>query len=399
MQRKYDMNLTDIVSLGIGSIVGAGIFALLGQVVLLSGNLAYLAFVISGVAALFSGYSYAKLAGAYPNSGGLTDYFHLAFKSPWIANGLTFIYVLTSAISISMMAKSFGIYASEFFDGLPPSPLWVNVFGGVLIVSLGVVNMLGAGDVGKIETLLVALKIGILVVLIAAAYFSSDEAYHFAKDSPHKLDFWRSIGITFFAYAGYGVITNASADVKNPAKTIAWGIFLTLAAVMALYLALTHVVLHYIPQNIFDKSPDTAIALVARQILGKTGYVLVSMAAFIAFITGTNATYFSIFRINKFLAEHGAMPKIYLVKFWQHGTYGNLLTISIILAATFLFDFSSIVNLSSAAFLVSYLGIFAADWKLRQTTKSSPWIILCGALLLIMIFIGFIIHFQITNSF
>ena len=100
LQNKSSMNLLNIVALGIGSIVGAGIFALLGEVILQAGNLSY----------MFSGYSYARLAGRYHTAGGLTDYFHIAFPEKWISGGLSVVYMLTSAISISMMAKAFGIY-------------------------------------------------------------------------------------------------------------------------------------------------------------------------------------------------------------------------------------------------------------------------------------------------
>lgn len=111
-----NLDLLNVISLGLGSIIGAGIFALLGQVILLAGDKTYLAFIIAGCTAMFSGYSYAKLAGRYPISGGLTDYFHLAFKSKFISGGLSLVYMIASAVSIAMLAKSFGIYMSNFFN-------------------------------------------------------------------------------------------------------------------------------------------------------------------------------------------------------------------------------------------------------------------------------------------
>ena len=138
------MNLISVAALGIGSIVGAGIFALLGQVLMLSGERVYYAFVIAGVAAMFSGYSYARLAGKYPDSGGLTDYFHIAFPDRLISGTLSLIYMLTSAISVSMMAKSFGIYVAGLF-GYPPADLEiVNSAAVVLILIMGFLNMQSA---------------------------------------------------------------------------------------------------------------------------------------------------------------------------------------------------------------------------------------------------------------
>lgn len=389
--KKFDMNLLSIVSLGIGSIIGAGIFALLGQVILLAGTHTYYAFIIAGVAALFSGYSYARLAGTYHDSGGLTKYFQVAFKSKLVSGGLSIIYVLTSAVSISMMSKSFGIYITELFDIIPPTEFWINCFAAALIFSLAFLNMMGAGDVGKVETLFVAIKVCTLTLLIIAAAFRPEFKISHQLIHPDNMDFLRSIGITFFAYAGYGVITNATGDVENPKKTIAEGIFLTLVIVTAIYLCLTYVVINYTPSNELTDNADTAVTIVAQKLMGKWGYAIMYIAAIIAFISGINATFFSIFRINFSLSQQKILPKIYHESLWRKGTYGNLLTTAIIFIATVSFDFSDIVNLSSAAYLVSYLGVFMANWVLRKETNSSPIMILLGLGLMLLILIAFII--------
>lgn len=388
---KFDMNLPGVISLGIGSIVGAGIFALLGQVILLAGEQTYYAFIIAGIAAMFSGYSYARLAGRYHNDGGLSQYFHLAFSRKWIASSLTIIYMLTSAISISMMAKSFGIYATEFFDQIPPSSFWINSFAVGLIVSMVILNMLGATDVGRSETLLVAIKVIILFALIVAAFLHPQLRLPRVPIHPGSMDFLRSIGVTFFAYAGYGVITNAAADIQNPEKNMARAIHLTLLFVIALYIGLAYVVLNYTPAADLINNADTAVATVARKLMGEWGYGAIYFAAVIAFISGINATFFSIFRINRSLAEQKVLPSIYIQKIWHFGTWGNILTAIVIILATICFDFSAIVNISSAAYLVSYLGIFAANWKLRKETASSSFIIILGTLLMLFILIAFII--------
>ena len=391
LQNKSSMNLLNIVALGIGSIVGAGIFALLGQVILLSGHKAYYSFIIAGVTAMFSGYSYARLAGRYHTAGGLTDYFHIAFPEKWISGGLSVVYMLTSAISISMMAKAFGIYATELFDRIPPTPLWINSFAALLIISLAFLNMLQASDVGRSETLIVGIKMTILLILIVVAFARPEMKLAPVDFRAGPTDFLRSIGITFFAYAGYGVITNATPYVKNPHKTIERGIFLTLGIIILFYLGLTYVVLNYTPSGDLLHKPDTAVTAVADRLIGSWGYAFMFLAAVLAFVSGINATFFSIFRISRSLGEQKVLPAIYERKFWRQGTWGNFTTTALIIAATVAFDFSSIVNLSSAAYLVSYLGIFAADWRLRKETESSPAVILVGMTLMILILVAFIV--------
>ena len=388
LQNKSSMNLLNIVALGIGSIVGAGIFALLGQVILLSGHKAYYSFIIAGVTAMFSGYSYARLAGRYHTAGGLTDYFHIAFPEKWISGGLSVVYMLTSAISISMMAKAFGIYATELFDRIPPTPLWINSFAALLITSLAILK---ASDVGRSETLIVGIKMTILLILIVVAFARPEMKLAPVDFRAGPTDFLRSIGITFFAYAGYGVITNATPYVKNPHKTIERGIFLTLGIIILFYLGLTYVVLNYTPSGDLLHNTDTAVTAVADRLIGSWGYAFMFLAAVLAFVSGINATFFSIFRISRSLGEQKVLPAIYERKFWRQGTWGNFTTTALIIAATVAFDFSSIVNLSSAAYLVSYLGIFAADWRLRKETESSPAVILAGMTLMILILVAFIV--------
>ena len=166
---KYDMGLWSVIALGIGSVVGAGIFALLGQVIMSAGYWTYGAFAVAGTAALFSGYSYGELAARYPDAGGLTDYFRRAFSCKCVSGTLSLIYMLTSAVSISMMAKSFGIYFTALLKGTDYGWMTVNEFAAVLIVGLALLNMMSAGDVGRAEILLVTLKILILGSLIGAA--------------------------------------------------------------------------------------------------------------------------------------------------------------------------------------------------------------------------------------
>ncbi|MBR4927308.1 MAG: APC family permease [Alphaproteobacteria bacterium] len=389
--KQFNLGLFSAVSLGIGSIVGAGIFALLGQVALLAGDMTYFSFLVSGIIACLCGYTYAKLASIYPQSGGLTDYFNHAFKSKWISGSLSLIYYFTSAISICTMAKSFGLYMDHLLPHSISPNLVVNFFAAVLIIGLGFLNMLGAKDVGKVETVLVVLKVGIMSALIIAAVHQFDFKFHAHPINPTTMDFFRSIGITFFAYAGFGVITNAAADVKNPQKTITRAIYLTLGIVALLYMGLAFVVLNYIPMAEFYKDTDTAVAVAADRLLGKTGYGILYIAAIIAFMSGISATFFSIFRISRSLAYQHIMPQFYKEKFWHKGSYGNLLTVCLITLATVFFDFSSIVNLSSGAYLVSYLGIFIAGWVLSKKAQASRIIIGTGFTLMFAVLIGFIV--------
>lgn len=112
---KEYLSLWSVIALGIGSMVGAGIFALMGQATLMAGKNVYWSFILGGVAALLSGYTYAKLGSRYPGSGGIMDYFNEAFSHKTLSGALTLIYLGTLVITVALVAKSFGAYASRLF--------------------------------------------------------------------------------------------------------------------------------------------------------------------------------------------------------------------------------------------------------------------------------------------
>lgn len=301
--KKYGLNLISVTALGIGSVVGAGIFALLGQVIMMAGDQTYYAFIIAGVAALFSGYSYSRLAAAYPDSGGLTDYFHIAFKKRWVVGTFSLIYMMTSAVSICMMAKSFGIYAVKLFPHVQDTNFFINTAACFLIVGLAALNMQRSKDVGNTEIVMVSIKMGILLSLIIAALIHYDIAEKMQTIPFNEVKFMGSIGVTFFAFAGYGVITNAAGDVKNPQRTITWGIFLTILIVIGLYLALAFVALHFIPAKELMANADIAVAVAANRLMGDWGYALMYITAVIA-LTNATAVLLSLIRDGNGVSLH-----------------------------------------------------------------------------------------------
>ena len=131
-----------------------------------------------------------------------------------------------------MLAKSFVIYACKFLHEAAMEPVCGNYFASRIIFALAMLNMMGADKVGNAETLMVAFKFFVLLSLIVGAFFDLDGRSVKVDFMPTRTAFLGSIGITFFAYAGYGIITNAAADVKNPKFTIAAAIYLPLVVGM-----------------------------------------------------------------------------------------------------------------------------------------------------------------------
>src|SRR5437899_857326 len=135
------MSVWGVASLGVGSMVGAGIFTLLGEAALMTRGDVYWSFAVGGTIALLSGYSYARLAARFPSSGGIMDYFDRAF--PWrvLAGGLSILFLVGLVIALTMIAKTFGAYAGRLALGDQSSPLTVDLFASAVVIAVVLMNM------------------------------------------------------------------------------------------------------------------------------------------------------------------------------------------------------------------------------------------------------------------
>ena len=394
------LSLYSVAALGIGSMVGAGIFALMGQAVLAAGEGVYYSFLIGGAAALPSGYSYARLGSRFPGSGGIMDYFNRAFPSKLFSGTLCILYLITLAISCCLIAKSFGAYATKLFFPENAIPFWaVPIFSSSILIFLGAINMVGAGAVGKSEVVLVVFKLLILSVLIFAGLDHSFESGQ-VPIPPAQNDWmviFGSVGLTFFAYAGFGMMANTAGNLRNPQKTLPRAIFTAIAIVTVLYVVLSFIVIRNVPTTALKSSMDTAIAETAAPLMGRWGIIAVSIAALIASASAINATLFSFIRISQEMAERRQLDQAFQNTFLRHGSKGFLLTISGILIVTNLFNLTAIANIASSTFLICYLAVFAAHWRLRRETESHSLPILVGALLMAAILVAFLQHIYHTQ--
>lgn len=389
-QGRGPMRLWSVSALGIGSMVGAGIFALLGQAALMTGSDVYLSFAIGGVIALLSGYSYARLAARFPSSGGIMFYFDRAFPSKTVAGGLSVLYLVTQIVSVAMIAKTFGAYTDRLLLGDVSAPYVANVFASAIVVVLVIVNMVGSGTVGRIEELLVAAKLLILAALLLAGMPSIDPALLIKGPTVGPATLFASVGLTFFAYAGYGMMTNAAGHVANPAVTIPRAIFVAIAVVIVLYIGLSVVVLGNISPDELARFSSTAVAQAARPVLGDAGFVIVSIGALFATSSAINASIFCTLEVSRGLAEKGQLPAVFGRAAWRQGTRGLVWSAGAILVMVNLFDLGAIAQVAGATFLISYLGVFAAHWRLHGEAGGSRLLILGGGALMVVVLLAFL---------
>ena len=392
------MRLWSVSALGIGSMVGAGIFALLGQAALMAGRDVYLSFAIGGAIALLSGYSYARLAARFPTSGGIMDYFDRAFPSRVLAGGLSVLYLVTQIVSIAMIAKTFGAYADRLLLGDLSEPYVAQLFASGIVIVLVLLNMVGSGAVGRIEELLVAAKLIILTALLLAGAPGIDPAMLRNGPTVGSATLLASVGLTFFAYAGYGMMTNAAGHVARPEVTIPRAIFLAIGVVIVLYIGLSVVVLGNISAPDLARFASTAVAQAARPVLGNAGFVIVSIGALFATSSAINASIFCALEVSRGLAQKGQLPSVFSRASWGQGTHGLVWASGAILVMVNLFDLGAIAQVAGATFLISYLAVFAAHWRLHREVGGSRILIVAGAGLMAVVLAAFMISLWKTQA-
>ena len=166
--------------MGVGAMVGAGIFALLGEAGSKAGNAVYLSFVIAGIISLASGYSYAKLGVRYPSSGGIVEFLVQAYGGGYLTGILSIQLYLSVAVVMALVARAFGSYAKAIV--VPNGPeLWVNLFASAVVVGLTIVNAVGSKLVGAVEKFIVFAKVLILVGFVAVGLWLIQPGLLFAS--------------------------------------------------------------------------------------------------------------------------------------------------------------------------------------------------------------------------
>lgn len=369
------MNTVQVASLGIGSMVGAGIFALLGQVVLYAGNATYWAFLFAGAVALLCGYSYAKLSQIFPDSGGITEYYHRAFSWRFFATLMSLIYLATLAVSVSMLASSFAIYMTTLTH-LPHAMR--PIFGTAIILIMGLLNLRKSGTVGRIESILVFIKVAILSTLVGFGIYHFFDNTLLVHNNLPATNFWAAAAFAFFAYSGFGVMTNAAQNVNNPSRTITRAIYIALIFVILLYCALGFVVLNFVSGDALQTDINTAVSSASNMFLGRYGFVIMTIAGLIAIASGINALIYSSLKIIESMANNNSLPRVANTRVISRATIGFLALMILTSLGCIFLRFELISKIASAAFLVSYMGLFAAHFLLRKQVSTSRILVALG---------------------
>jgi len=282
--RTY-LSIRQAAFIGVGSMVGAGIFALLGAAGEVAGAAVWVSFLIAGAVALLQGYSFAKLGARYPTAGGLLEYVSKGFGDGHLTGITAWLTYLANAVVTAMVAVSFGDYASAAFTDENAS--WSKAFAVLIILLMTAVNVVGSTLVARAQTVIVYIVLSILVVFAVVTIVDMDPSLLAPSGYPPLRDIVSSVALTFFAFLGFGIITFTAKDLKRPSYQLPRAMFLALGIATTIYVAIALGVFGALPADEVVDAGATALAVAAQPSLGQ---------AWIATVDGTPAGYlFAVF--------------------------------------------------------------------------------------------------------
>ncbi|MGA7488146.1 MAG: APC family permease [Xanthobacteraceae bacterium] len=369
--RSGQIGMVAAVSIGIGGMVGAGIFSILGVVAQAAGNAMWLSFAIGGVVALLATYSYAKLGATFPSAGGAVHFLVKGFGDGVLTGGLNLFMWAGYIISLALYASAFGGYAATFVP-TPASPLLVKSLAVAAVVALTLVNAFGAKTMGRSETVIVAVKVAILVLFAAVGLWFIRPGYLSTELWPAPKWVLFGAGVLFIGYEGFGLIANAAADMRNPRRMLPRALYTSVILVIVLYLVVAVTVSGSLSDYEIERARDYALAEAAKPSLGQFGFRLIAIAALFSTASAINATLFGAANVCYMIARDGELPAGLSRTAWRGATGGLVLTAGLVVAVTLLFDLSGIAMMGSAAFLLIYAAVNAGHLNvLRQTGASA----------------------------
>ncbi len=379
MNVKRRIGLPGAISIGIGGMVGGGIFAVLGEAVSFAHGATAIAFLIAGVVALLTSYSYSKLSVRYPNRGGTVIFVDNAFSHNLLSGSINFMLWLSYLVTISLYAVAFASYAQTFFHG--NSALWLkHVLITLAILLPLLINLLNAEFVTKSETLIVLIKIVLLILIIVSGAFYIDLERLSPSQWGNPFSIVAAGMIIFVAYEGFELIANSAEDIQNPDRNLPAAFYGSVLIVILLYVLIAVITVGTVPENQLMSAKDYALAVAAKPALGKPGFIIVSIAALMATFSAINATIFGNARLGFIIAKEGELPEILDEEKRNIPEAGVIITACLSLIISNTIDITRIAIIGSASFLLIFFIVNVSAFKLRMETGANKWIIILSIL-------------------
>ena len=395
---KEKLGLKELIAMGVGGMIGGGIFSVLGIAVGLAGHAAPLSFLIDMFIALAAGYHYVRLALTFRDDGASYTYLLRGWPHrPWIAGIEGWTVIVGYVGTLALYAFTFGAYGADLLGGAgnPVVRVWLSL---IVLLFFMFVNLEGVRSAGVTEDLIVYGKI-VILGLFAVIGLARVNPHRFVPLFDHGAGgLFLGAAVIFVAYEGFQLITNAVMETADPDRDLPRGIYGSIVITGTVYLLLAVVAVGTMSLSQIVAAQEYALAEVARPLLGNAGRVLIGLAALMATSSAINSTLFGASRMMAEMASKGMMPARFELRDRKGVPWFAVVVLTALAAAfTLLGSLSVIAEFSSMTFLLVSIGVSLANLKLRARTGASPALAGLGLVLMLVTVVTIAVYLAVHN--
>ncbi|MBU2236741.1 MAG: APC family permease [Gammaproteobacteria bacterium] len=396
--RKDSLTLVGAVALGTGVMIGAGIFALTGQMAQMTGSLFPLAFLSAAVVVIFSAYSYVKMSNAYPSAGGIAMYLKKAYGSTATTAFHSLLMYFSMVIAQSFLARTFGTYTLQLF-GIDDTSLWVPTLGAGLLLVAFLINLSANKMIEGVASVLGFIKIGGIVVFGIVGVMVADTAgVSLTAENPDASTLGAAIAgfigataLGILAFKGFTTITNSGSELKDPHRNVGRAIMTSIALCVVIYTLVGFAVSSNLSlQEIID-TRNYSLAAAAKPALGEYGVWFTVVLAMLATAGGVIASIFAVSRMLAMLTDMKLVPHSHFGMPGSIQKHTLVYTVVLGLLLTLFFDLTRIAAMGIIFYLIMDIAVHWGILRhLRHDIDARLSILIIAIVLDLIVLAGFV---------
>lgn len=321
-------------TIGVGGMMGAGLYTLLGLAANSAGVWLPASFLIGGIVAAFSVYSYSKLGMKYPDRGGAAKFLLKEFGDGLLAGGMNVFQYIGWIIAMALYATGFAEYACQLLGKSSSGWLGKAISIGIVIVVVAI-NIMGSKQVARAQMAIIAFELLILLSFVAVGLTKLHVPTITSSNSGNIVGILSAAGLLYVTYEGFGVVTNAAGSMVNPKKQLPQALFFSLGIVMVIYIVASVVVM---------------MTLGVQCAVANQGHVLATAGKLVL------------------------------------GNWGLFITSLIVCIFVVIFPLSAVGEMASLAFLLVYAMVNLGHLRIAGQTGAKRWILICSVVLNLALF-------------
>lgn len=387
---KKNLTAFDLGLLGIGSVVGTGVFVATGQGALMAGPAIIISFIIAAITSALCALTYAELSTMFPVSGSTYSYSYVAFGEivAWIIGWNLMLTYLVSGAAVASgwsstlvgMLSSYGINLPDFLTKSIIAGGFVDLPAVLITAVITWLLYVGVSESAKVNNIIVGIKVFVILLFIFLG-LTHIQPQNYVPFAPFGMGgIMSATAVIFFAYIGFDAVSTAAEETKNPKRDVPIGLLICLVSVVILYVGVALALTGMIPFSKIDVM--NAIPNALSQIGINWGSTLVATGAVIGMISTLLVTLYGQVRIFMAMSRDGLLPKAFASINKKHGTPGACTIITGVVTCLIagFFPLTVIIDLCNIGTLFAFIAVSAGIIVLRKTMPDverkfkCPWV-------------------------